>query len=241
MLIPNVFIKYYYGSRNNLFGKNIQDQPFQSTRFLAPPPQVLLTAMSELKATYTIDGHDIEQDIKNCLLRNERLRKRFGRPEAETDRLYCSHIIHATGEASCSVACSIDTASVMIRRVRDDRDDDPTIHYGVIASANQLMKDAKIRDQFADERGVLCFEIEAGGLMNQFPCLVVRGICDYSDTHKNKEWQGYAAMTAAAYAKDLLKRTLQRKSKPRRRLASFLRVVRSLAKSKLHKGTATRS
>ena len=32
----------------------------------------------------------------------------------------------------------------------------------------------------------------------------VLGICDYSDSHKNKEWQGYAAMTAAAYTKDLL-------------------------------------
>jgi nucleoside phosphorylase len=40
--------------------------------------------------------------------------------------------------------------------------------------------------------------------MNHFPCLVVRGICDYSDTHKNKKWQGYAAMAAAAYTKDLL-------------------------------------
>jgi nucleoside phosphorylase len=48
--------------------------------------------------------------------------------------------------------------------------------------------------------------MEAAGLMNTFPCLVIRGICDYSDSHKNKEWQGYAAMVAAAYAKDLLQR-----------------------------------
>jgi nucleoside phosphorylase len=40
--------------------------------------------------------------------------------------------------------------------------------------------------------------------MNQFPCLVIRGICDYSDTHRNNEWQGYAAMAADAYTKDLL-------------------------------------
>jgi hypothetical protein len=31
-------------------------------------------------------------------------------------------------------------------------------------------------------------------------------VCDYSDSHKSKEWQGYAAMAAAAYAKDLLHR-----------------------------------
>lgn len=51
----------------------------------------------------------------------------------------------------------------------------------------------------------MCFEMEAAGLMNRLPCLVVRGICDYSDSHKNKEWQGYAAMTASAYTMDLLK------------------------------------
>jgi nucleoside phosphorylase len=46
--------------------------------------------------------------------------------------------------------------------------------------------------------------MEAAGIMNQFPCLVIRGICDYGDSHKSEDWQGYAAMAAAAYAKDLL-------------------------------------
>lgn len=68
------------------------------------------------------------------------------------------------------------------------------------------MKDALIRDKLIAQKDVLCFEMEAAGLMNQFPCLVIRGICDYADSHKNKEWQGYAAMAATAYAKDLLLR-----------------------------------
>ena len=50
----------------------------------------------------------------------------------------------------------------------------------------------------------MCFEMEAAGLMNDFPCLVVRGICDYTDSHKNKKWQPYAAATAAACAKEIL-------------------------------------
>jgi nucleoside phosphorylase len=74
----------------------------------------------------------------------------------------------------------------------------------LIASADRLMKDALIRDTLAHEEGVLCFEMEAAGLMDHFPCVVIRGICDYSDTHKNDLWQGYAAATAAAYAKELL-------------------------------------
>ncbi|KAF2804367.1 purine and uridine phosphorylase [Mytilinidion resinicola] len=56
----------------------------------------------------------------------------------------------------------------------------------------------------AEFGGVLCFEMEAAGLMNNFPCLVIRGICDYADSHKNKRWQPYAAGIAAAYAKEVL-------------------------------------
>ena len=92
---------------------------------------------------------------------------------------------------------------------RDPRDTTyPEIHYGTIASGNTLVKDATARDQIVADVGedCICFEMEAAGLMNHFPCLVIRGICDYSDSHKNKEWQGYAAMAAAAYTKDLLYR-----------------------------------
>lgn len=49
----------------------------------------------------------------------------------------------------------------------------------------------------------MCFEMEAAGLVDNFPCLTIRGICDYADSHKNKIWQEYAAATAAAYAKEL--------------------------------------
>ncbi len=46
--------------------------------------------------------------------------------------------------------------------------------------------------------------MEAAGLMPDFPCIVVRGVCDYADSHKNKQWQGYAALAAALYVKELL-------------------------------------
>jgi hypothetical protein len=56
------------------------------------------------------------------------------------------------------------------------------------------------------EHDVICFEMEAAGVMDEYPCVVVRGMCDYADSHKNKGWQNYAAATAAAYAKGLLSR-----------------------------------
>ncbi|KAJ5655363.1 hypothetical protein N7507_007313 [Penicillium longicatenatum] len=81
---------------------------------------------------------------------------------------------------------------------------DPIIHYGTIGSADQVMRHGITRDAMRKKHQILCFEMEAAGLMNDFPCLVIRGICDYSDTHKHKLWQRYAAATAAAYAKELL-------------------------------------
>jgi nucleoside phosphorylase len=89
------------------------------------------------------------------------------------------------------------------------------------------MKNATLRDKLAVENGVLCFEMEAAGLMNHFPCLVVRGTCDYSDTHKNKEWQGYAAMAASAYAKDLLYRIPVNKVEAEKRIIDKISDVLS--------------
>ena len=102
--------------------------------------------------------------------------------------------------------CAVDPSTLVPRSERADDEDNPAIHYGLIASGNQLIKDALIRDQLAAEKAVLYFEMEAAGLMNTFPYLVIRGICDYSDSHKNKEWQAHTAMVAAVYTKDLLQR-----------------------------------
>ncbi|KAK6519700.1 hypothetical protein TWF281_003518 [Arthrobotrys megalospora] len=80
----------------------------------------------------------------------------------------------------------------------------PEIHYGTIGSGNLVVKDTVTRKKLQDELGIICVEMEAAGLMDQFPCLVICGICNYADSHKNKLWQPYAAATAAAYAKELL-------------------------------------
>ncbi|KAM3533326.1 hypothetical protein MY4038_003446 [Beauveria bassiana] len=121
----------------------------------------------------------------------------------------------------------------MVQRVARDQDDDddPTVHYGIIASANRLMKNAELRDQYANQRDILCFEMEAGGLNSHFPCLLIRGICDYADTHKNQKWQGYAAMTAAAYAKDLLRRIPVNKLEAEKELSKQVEHVQASVQS----------
>lgn len=120
-------------------------------------------------------------------------------PGRGEDYLYKANYFH--GEAADCQNCDVNQ-----REKRADRISEiPYVHYGLIASGNAVMRSAELRDKFRKARNVLCFEMEAAGLMNQFPCVVVRGICDYSDGHKNKLWQPYAAVVAAAYAKDFLR------------------------------------
>lgn len=80
----------------------------------------------------------------------------------------------------------------------------PPFIMGSLHPQTSLCKDPLFRDELRKSEKVLCFEKEAAGLMDRFPCIAIRGISDYADTHKCKKWQPYASVTAAAYAKDLL-------------------------------------
>jgi hypothetical protein len=127
---------------------------------------------------------------------------KFQRVKAGPDVLFEAAYDHVGGH-TCD-QCSIDRHEV--RQPRESGDEEEVaVYYGTIASGNQVMRSAAERDRLSAELGgVLCFEMEAAGLMNSFPCLVIRGICDYADSHKNKRWQPYAAATAAACAKEVL-------------------------------------
>ena len=82
---------------------------------------------------------------------------------------------------------------------------EPQLHYGIIALGNAVIKYGRTREQLQKEPGALCFKMEAAGLMLDFPCIIICGICDYADSYKNKQWQGYAALAAASYTKELLR------------------------------------
>ncbi|KAM0264972.1 hypothetical protein ACHAQJ_000488 [Trichoderma viride] len=82
----------------------------------------------------------------------------------------------------------------------------PAIHLGAVASGDTVLKSGKDRDEIAEKEGVIAFEMEAAGIWGEIPCIIVKGVCDYADSHKNKKWQDFAAATAAAAAKALLQR-----------------------------------
>ena len=70
-----------------------------------------------------------------------------------------------------------------------------------MASADIVMKSGEHRDRLAETEKVIGFEMEGAGMLGNLPCVIVKGVCDYADSHKNKVWQDYAAATAAACAK----------------------------------------
>ncbi|KAE8419717.1 hypothetical protein BDV36DRAFT_282129 [Aspergillus pseudocaelatus] len=125
------------------FGKTIQNQKFQSTGCLNQPPTVLRSAVSHFEAQYKSKRHRLEQTISDILEKNPRLKKRYQRPDLSTDRLYLNRIIRPlNGEADCEELCGDDPLHLISRPKRTEDEDNPAIHYGLIASANQLMKDA---------------------------------------------------------------------------------------------------
>ncbi|KAL6362155.1 hypothetical protein LRP88_04231 [Fusarium phalaenopsidis] len=206
------------------YGKAIQDKAFVTTGSLNQPPQLLLTAVGALEARYEMAGHRLNDEV-DMALKKIKKRKKYCRPSA-TDLLYRSSFKHPEDSSEqCTLVCGDDHSHLVTRSERDEDEDNPAIHCGLIASANTLMKDALARDKLAADHGVLCFEMEAAGLMNHFPCLVIRGICDYSDSHKNKEWQGFAAMMAAAYAKDLLRQIPPSKVEAERPIGEVLGCI----------------
>jgi serine protease AprX len=175
-------------------GKPVPDR-FVLTGFLNAPPQPLRMALSTLKAYHLLESGNLPAYIADI-----ESKAMFRRPKSESDILFKPTYDHIEGEETCG------KCNPSERVDREPREHNHvTVHYGTIASGNYVIKDARERDSMSSKfGGVLCFETEAAGLMDNWPCLVIRGICDYADSHKNKEWQPYAAATSAAFAKELL-------------------------------------
>ncbi|KAK9850017.1 Nucleoside phosphorylase [Penicillium brevicompactum] len=203
------------------FGKaNQGDNNFERTGSLNSPPKELLSALSTIEREHEMTGSRIPEYLDDLKIRWPKLAPKYCRSDSLKDVLFkadCEHIDNPSAEEdkdngeededeeeeeeegeSCMYC---DQSNILRRKPRSMR-----VHYGLIASGNRVVKDALFRNEVNKELGgkVLCFEMEAAGLMNDFPCLVIRGICDYADAHKNKKWQRHAAAVAAAFTKELL-------------------------------------
>ena len=162
---------------------------------LNSPPLALRPVFPKLQATHIKRGTPIPTIIEETFEEYPSMRLDFCHPGlggTEIDRRTDTY--HSRGGTTTS----------------NEARASPKIHYGTIASSNTLEKSARHRDavlaRLAKENiKPMCFEMEAAGLVNNFPCLVISGTCDYGDEHKNDDWQNYAAVTAAGFAKEFLR------------------------------------
>lgn len=152
----------------------------------AKPNAMLLEAVDILRTYEYEDNYPWHKYIDQVSTN-----KHFMKPDIGTDKLY-------------------DADGKLCKHPKDDsRTNYPKVFIGGIASANNLLKNPSKRDWLKREYGVLAVEMEASGVADaswtsSAGYLVVRGICDYCDMHKNDLWQEYAALTAAAYSRSLI-------------------------------------
>jgi nucleoside phosphorylase len=207
-------------------GKGVHGN-FERTGSLNNPPISLRAALNKLQTEHEMNGPKIPNYLQELKQKWPRLAAKYLKSDLRQDNLFRADYEHISEISSAD--CSVASASSDLGEEEYDEDDeeeeattsckfcdktrtvkrkprDMRIHYGLIASGNQVIKDAAIRDKLKKDLGnhVLCIEMEAAGLMNNFPCMVIRGICDYADSHKNDTWQEHAAAVAAAFAKELL-------------------------------------
>lgn len=86
----------------------------------------------------------------------------------------------------------------------------PRVHLAPIASGRQVVRDDRLRQKFASQTGALAYDCEfdaviesvLGNCRESFVC--VRGISDYKDGMRRREWQPYASLAAASVMKAVI-------------------------------------
>lgn len=171
-------------------GKSVQDGELVTKGNMNKAPDVLRSAAGVLQMKHMRKPGDYVSSLEIT-----EVKRHASRPSV--DNLFTETYIHRGGD----LCKDCDKAHLLVRPQR--LDPSPKVHYGAIASGDQVVKDAVFAAKIRAKHNIICFEMEAAGL-DAFPCLVIRGISDYADTHKNDDWHAYAAASAAAYAKELL-------------------------------------
>ncbi|KAI9376192.1 nucleoside phosphorylase domain-containing protein [Aspergillus egyptiacus] len=201
-----------------------EEERFVVESHLNKPPRVLLNAAERLRSDHAIGMGEMGAYIRRVCEKAARTYHVPGREEEE-ERLFAreagpaSNSSDAEGRDGClNYAGNHDCGPCEPGAAHQEQhlllprpqraSNAPAIHHGLIASGNAAVVSARMRDNLRDQYGVCCFETEAAAVMDVVPTLVVRGIASYADEHGHagsRRWEAYAALTAAAYAKDLLR------------------------------------
>jgi nucleoside phosphorylase len=182
------------------FGKRLADGSFQSISILNRPPRSLSSALVQLEAAHMTRETHISHYIDTMLQKHPIMRKAgYRRPAQDTDRLFDAHYQHSAGR-TCK---GCDPSEEVSREPRQDK-----YPLWTIATGDSVIKHAPTREELKQTHNAICLEMEASGLMNNFPCLIIGGMSDCADSHKNDRWHAYAAAAAAGCAKEVLQYVL---------------------------------
>lgn len=167
-----------------------------------PPPEIRSFLMQQMTGRSQRNFRERMVGYLNQLQQDRNLHAQY--PGKALDRLVAADYDHPDKRKLCD---ELDCYARLVtrQRLRPDVDDPvPNVSIGTFACGSSVMKSATDRDRIAATEGVIAFEMEGAGAWDNFPCVVIKGACDYADTHKNKRWQRYAAASAAACLKSFL-------------------------------------
>jgi nucleoside phosphorylase len=184
-------------------GKSKVDGQFEMVGTMQNPDWRLTSALSLLASDHEMGMTTFNDQLKR--LQRHKVENKFAYPGVKQDRLFRAAYHHQGDYAlECAACCD---QSELVERPRRTKDDQQALvfHCGRIATGNAVVQDAELRDRIGARcDGALCVEMEAAGVDANRRCLVVRGISDYADSHKNDMWRSYAAGNAAAFTRELL-------------------------------------
>jgi hypothetical protein len=112
-------------------------------------------------------GSTVQQVYKYLTEMLERLpdtEEEYVYPSITHDQLFEATYNHK-GEKTCQL---YDRNKVVERALR--KNSAPRIHYGTIGSTNKVIKDSETKDKLRKDLGILCVEMEAADLMDEFFC-----------------------------------------------------------------------
>ncbi|KAL4879454.1 hypothetical protein BJY04DRAFT_220050 [Aspergillus karnatakaensis] len=190
---------------------------------LNKPPSILPGADASLEEDEIMGRSPLMRILADITNRAD-----YTRPTTE-DLLFDEEFHHVRKGADCS-ECQASSDKKLVARGKRHKEE-PKVHRGLILSGNGVIKNPYDRQHLLRKYGdAICYEMEAAGIMDEIPCLVIRGICDYADTHKQDEGHYYAAAVAAAYCKVVICRVdseeLEEASTMRNLLSEALREIR---------------
>lgn len=221
VIISDAVVEYDFGRQ---YPSGFQRKTDGHKDMLGGPNREIRTLLTGLKASRT--RNEFQNRMLQQLHNIQQLDVRWRHPDGLNDILFEAQYRHKHYIQYSSAICQCfdgDTTDEIceealenscdrlgcdgnqVRRRRDSADTTRiSVHIGKVASADTVMKSGEHRDQIARKERVIGFEMEGAGVWDNIPCIIIKGVCDYADSHKNKKWQEYAAATAACGLKVFL-------------------------------------